>query len=810
MTVTSDPGPDVTGWDDDGGGDWYGESAPRAVARHGREASAWIRHAPAERAPVAGVPAVWAAAEIMHAVGVSPWFTGAAALAAAVAAGWLGERHTRVEAERAAHEMAAVRASARPRLSAAELAAAAAGVGAWVVAAVRWGPLAGPFDLLTLLYVASAACGYWWLRTHEAVRAARRRRDDYAAELARLAAEARAWDEKCTQWHRLAVALGISHGERSHLMEWEQTPLGERWLVKTTGTGQRASSLAGRDLAERLAELGGKLDGTGWPLPPGRVEVTPGRLAGEIWFSVRSAGDPWASPIWHPMHTGALDAAAPYANLIPAAPDALTPVPLGVDPETGAPMLLPMFERGAGARHVGVFATTGGGKTMLLDTCRVQWAMSPDVRFFQINLRKPRAERKWTGVAEGSALAGDPDAAGRARAILGYLAGVIEVRSGADAAADDRYHQPTPEAPHYIGIIDEIAAAAADPVIKACIEIIERTGRENAVSLLVAGQRPVQREIGGMVVRANTTFYVYGAMISTDRRRGSGSDEIRLPDMGSYGEGAPGVFGVARMNAGSASLTGRGRTLFWGDDTAGLKRVIAALAAAHVPHTPEPAVQARPDLMKLWQAATGGAMPEGDAYDVTRTGGGQAVRGTAGVRGKLAAAAGLLSGTPAAPPAVDTALLARPGAQRPAGGPGQPAGPVPAPGPPVAAMAAMRTARAMLARPGGVTAAALAEAVGCGKTKAWELLNELARQRAAVVVGAGRAARFEAPRPGIRGPRLLAAVPDDLTADDGFDGGDQGDTSSDLAEPDDDDDEDEDDLAEPDDGLDGDDAGVWQ
>jgi hypothetical protein len=644
MTVTSDDSRDATGpgggWDDDG--DWYGESVPRAMTRRVGAASAWIRHAPAERAPAAGIPAVWTAAEIMHAAGLSPWFTGAAALAAAVAAGWLGERHTRVEAEREALRPGA----GRPRLRAAELAAAAAGMGAWVVAAVKWGPLAGPYGLMTLLYGASAACGYWWLRTHEAVRAARRRRDDDAAAAAQAAAEAAAWREQCAQWHRLAVALGIPKGERSHLITWEQTPLGERWLVKTTGTGQRASSLAGRDLAERLAELGGKLDGTGWPLPSGRVEVTPGRLAGEIWFSVRDVGDPWANPIWHPMHTGALDTSAPYVNVIPAAPDALTPVPLGVDPETGAPMLLPMFERGAGARHVGVFATTGGGKTMLLDTCRVQWAMAADVRFFQINLIKPRAERKWTGVAEGSALAGDPDATARARAILGYLVGVIEVRSGADAAADDRYHQPTPAAPHYIGIIDEIAAASTDPVIKAYIEIIERTGRENAVSLLVAGQRPVQKEIGGMVVRANTTFYVYGAMISTDRRRGSGSDEIRLPDMGSYGEGAPGVFGVARMNAGGASLTGRGRTLFWGDDTTGLKRVITALTTAHVPHTPEPALQARPDLMKLWKAATGGAMPEGDAYDVTRTASGQAVHGTASARSKLAAAAGLLAGHP--------------------------------------------------------------------------------------------------------------------------------------------------------------------
>ena len=532
MTLTSDHAPGVTGPDGDryypdgdGDGELAGESSAAAVAR-------WFRHAPAERAPVAGIPAVWTAAEILHAAGMSPWFTGAAALVAAASAFGLGERRARIEAERDA----LIPGSGRARLRGAELAGAVAGAGAWVTAAAKFGPLSGPFDLMTLLYGAGCACGYWWLRTHEAVRAARRRRDGAAAAAAAVEAEAAAWRERCAQWHRLSLLLGIPKGERSHLLEWHETPLGETWRVKTIGTGHRASQLAGRDLAERLAELGGRLDGTGSPLPPGRVEVTRGRVAGELWFTVRDKGDPWARPLWHPMAGGELDPRARFADLFAVMPSARTPVPVGADPETGTPMLLPFFES-AGARHVMLCGTTGAGKTMIVDTSKVQFTRAPDVRWFQINLVKPRAERKWVGLAEGSALAGDDGAQARAVAILDYLCGVIEVRSTGDGG-DDRLHQPTAEAPHYIGVIDEVAATATIPACAEKIRVIEQTGRENAVSLLVIGQRPVQKDVGGMAVRANTTFYVYGAMIATDRRRGSGSDEVqKAPRVSSVSRG---------------------------------------------------------------------------------------------------------------------------------------------------------------------------------------------------------------------------------------------------------------------------------
>ena len=55
----------------------------------------WLRHAPAERLPLPAVPVLWTAAEIMHQVGVSGMYPGAATVAAVLGGGWLGDRNAR-------------------------------------------------------------------------------------------------------------------------------------------------------------------------------------------------------------------------------------------------------------------------------------------------------------------------------------------------------------------------------------------------------------------------------------------------------------------------------------------------------------------------------------------------------------------------------------------------------------------------------------------------------------------------------------------------------------------------------------------
>ena len=97
-------------------------------------------------------------------------------------------------------------------------------------------------------------------------------------------------------------------------------------LVDTRGTGKRASALARETgLAELIAEHE--------MLPRGRVDVTPDRIAGRMWITIRRA-DPWAKPIPHPLTIKN----SPYARHVPYPATIREPLTIGIDPETGAPL----------------------------------------------------------------------------------------------------------------------------------------------------------------------------------------------------------------------------------------------------------------------------------------------------------------------------------------------------------------------------------------------------------------------------------------------------------------------------------------
>ncbi len=231
----------------------------------------WLAHAPAERVPLAAIPAVWAAAGVLHLAGVPGLYPGAAAVAAAGLAFGLGEARAR-KPERI-RVPGSKQERVRQRLRGAELAAATAIAGAWVTAAAVLGPLAGPYHLLTVIYALGALIGYWWLRRHEAVRAAREARDGAAR-----------WVERKADWHRLSAHLPGLRG--SHLLEEQETLLGETRLIDTIGTGKLASQLPYAAIAERLAEID--------QVPMGRIDVAPdAQMAGKLWITTRRT-DPWA------------------------------------------------------------------------------------------------------------------------------------------------------------------------------------------------------------------------------------------------------------------------------------------------------------------------------------------------------------------------------------------------------------------------------------------------------------------------------------------------------------------------------------
>ena len=681
----------------------------------------WLRHAPAERAPLAGIPAVWTAAEILHATGMSDVFTGAATLAAAGLAYGIGERHQGGE---------------HPRLRGAELAAATIGVGAWTVAAGRWGPLAGPDGLLTLVYAAGAGGGYWWLRAHEAIRSARARRDAAAAEAA-------AWRAKRAEWHRLAARAGL---QGSHLLRAEPNLNGEVWTVDTYG--------AGRQLASRIdcAQLAQRLAGERH-IPRGRVEAEPDpEWVYQLRIFFRDA-DPWKGGdaeafIWHPAASGEHDPDAPFAELVPPVASICDPVVIGADPEQGTPLQFPLWDSN-GAKRVLVIAASGQGKSMLLDDIRERITACPDARLLQINLSKGVEDAWWAELAEATVLATDDNAPGRAQALLDFGIGVtLNRREAPERKAGRRAHKPTPEEPLLVCMIDEYDVVAADPDRRAAAETLASKCRSEGWALVLATQRPAGKWISTSL-KANLTHLVWSKMRANDARHAAGNEAFTLPDMGTYGGNNAGIFGVCEhpVYAGMPYL--RGRTFYWGDESPGLTRLIAARAAARTPYVLEPALA---PLAGQWAAVTGAAPLDADRYDLATTRAGQAVPGVTGVRDRLARIAGVLSGG---------------GAERPQDGPG---GPGPAddtrPGPGGGDAAAVGMLRALLARPGGVSTREAAVVLPWQKTKIHELLADLVRAELAEVRGEGRGARFYAtgaavPPAAAPGPYPpLRAVPD--------------------------------------------------
>ena len=475
----------------------------------------WLHHAPAERLPLPAIPAVWTAAEILHLTGISGVYPGAATAAAMLGGGWLGDRNSH--------------GSEHPRIRGAEVALATGTVGAWVTAATVWGPLAGPDHLMTIAYGLGAAAGYWWLRGHHAVRAARDRRD-----------EAAAWREQKTAWHRLAVRLGL-HG--SHLLTYDQTLLGDTMLIDTRGTGKRASQFSARELAERLGEIE--------MIPAGRIDVEPDRIPGRLRISVRR-NDPWQRPLTHPV----IDPASPFARYVETPASCRKPIVIGGDPETGGPLALPLWDQDEGAKVIGVFAKKGSGKSVLLSCIKERVTACADARLIQVNLSKAREDRRWAPLAIANALGMDGSQLVRARRILRWVLLAIVARSEDPALAVSKV-EPTPDTPLLVVVINEVNAVAGDPECKALLARIASKCRSEGIALIIAGQRATVQWIGGGDLRANVDIAVLGRFARRGEARKATGEEVDLPDMGAYGEGHPGVFLVTELGGGGGYDRGR-------------------------------------------------------------------------------------------------------------------------------------------------------------------------------------------------------------------------------------------------------------
>lgn len=726
-------------------------AADSALSRFAR----WVAYAPAERAPLPAIPAAWAAAEILHLFAVPAMYPGAAAVGAAGLAYGLAARGGEDDGTE--------------KFSPAEAAILTGALGGWLALGDAAGPLAGGLPpWITLGYLAAAGCAWCWLKMHPATKDARARKE--AAELAAQLDIARK-----TAWHQFAAMIGL---RGSHLLAYEETYLGDRRLVDTRGTGKRASSLATPALAEHIAELE--------MLSKGRVEVYPDRIAGRLWIETRRI-DPWRRPVMHPAASGQLDPAAEFADYVPPRISIREPLAIGIDPETGQPLSVTLYASG-GAKVISITAKKEGGKTTLLDSLKERITACDDARLLQVNLSKALEDRWWAPAAAASALGGD---APRALMILQFVHDLIIARGQGDRST--RVHQPTPEEPAWVLVVDEVDALVAIPDAKTLLQRIVSKCRSEGVPVVLLGQRMTAQWTGGGDVQSQFDIAIWGKFARDSRERGhvAGAD-ANLPSMSEYGEGHPGVFGVTDLPP--TGDFAKGRTFYWGESSTGIRRLIAARAAARPPVRLERALRR---LQPLWDAITSAgpddvrgyddigaapadearpaassaaAMPLDPRFDVRLGSGGQAVPGTAATRAKIGAAldflaAGdqVLADVPEVPDGQWAAVLA----QRQAQALARNYGDVDVPA------AAMAVLTRLLASPAGTSASeageALREATGTGsKSLAHRYLQALRVAGIARLDGSGRGARFRlATSPAPADPRAaLTVVPDDDGAQD--------------------------------------------
>lgn len=463
-----------------------------------------LRKAPAERAAAAVLPAsgiAWAAAEAMHLTGFPG--TGDLLVATAVSAAF------------------AWGASGRWKSLPRTLPASVAAAGGWLALAAAEGPLAGwPYAPLTWTWAGASFLAWRWARRHPAV------------------LEAQEWRLQRAEWlEGRSRRWGLGG---SHLLGWRQTRLGEWFEADVRGTGKRASQVEASGIAELIAEHEN--------LPPSRVQVRRGRLAGRVTISIRRT-DPWASPVLHPV----LDE-APEVHL--PVPCSITDAPLvGIDPEAGRPLAVPLYDE-AGGKCVTVVSLRGGGKTVLLDSLSERVTAASDALQVRVNLSvKGHAEaERWGPACHLTALG--PQQKGRAVKVLQAVNRVIEWRA-------QRYttgkFAPSPRDPLVVVVIDEADSAMAVPAVRAQVDDIATKGREFGVTLVRAGQRGTA-DYGSAKTRAQDDVFCIGKVNRQgEAYHAAGSMGFTLPDMASYGEGHAGVWAVAELGGGHQA----GRTFKW-------------------------------------------------------------------------------------------------------------------------------------------------------------------------------------------------------------------------------------------------------
>lgn len=377
----------------------------------------------------------------------------------------------------------------------------------WLAVATWRGPLNGPAHAVTLAWLLLAIGGWLWLRRHPVAR------------------EAQEWREQRSTFLDEARSLGLSG---AHMIRNDKTRVGREYELDTTGTGKLATQIASRTLEERVAQWRG--------FPISRVRAKVGAIGGRVIVSEREI-DPWARPPLHPLLD--LD---PEIHL-PVPCSIRHPVAVGMDPETGRPLTIPLCDE-RGGKNISVVGQKGAGKTVLLANISERVTAADDALLIRVNLSvKGHAEAQMWGVACHLTAFGQQQAK-RAVKILRTVTKIIEWRSRQPRTTADFI--PSPANPLIVVMVDEIDSSTSYQGVRQLLEVIATKGREFGVTLVTAGQRGTSEFQGGGTIRSQQDVFCLGIV----NRRGeamhaAGDLGMTLPDMSTYGEGNSGVWVIA-------------------------------------------------------------------------------------------------------------------------------------------------------------------------------------------------------------------------------------------------------------------------
>ena len=482
------------------------ETQPRPRRGLLRRAAGWVQRDHLRRGPLPAMAGAVAAAGAAHWMDAPAWAGVPVTLAAAVG---MYAREMTLPGDR--HPW---------RAGLATLAA-----GGWLTAATEWGPTAGTADLpglMGLLGATTAGLVYWAYRQDTAI------------------VEAIAREQAKAEWHMRAPSYGLAG---SHLLEWRETRLGEQFELDTRGTGRRASQLVGGGIEEKIAEEE--------MLPTSRVKVRTGAIAGRLLVSVRYK-DPWAEDLPHPL----LDAAPEIP--LPQLADVRDPIIIGMDPETGRPLALCLWEED-GAKRIVIVALPGAGKSVTLNNIYERLTAADNAWPIGINVSKAKELRRWRPVLGASACG--PHERVKALHLLEMAGHVIDYRGSLDDA-EEATVEPTADAKLVPVIVDEMDELLAHTdhlgaaTRKAWAYLMSK-GRSEGVPAVLVGTRGTASYMGGGNSRNMVDQVVLGKVArKSEMQHAAGEYGLALPNMAEYGEGKAGVLLVSDI-AGHWS-TGRG------------------------------------------------------------------------------------------------------------------------------------------------------------------------------------------------------------------------------------------------------------